>query len=94
MLSLAYDLSGSVLIYVSSAAPSRRSLGALNGLARAVASTQGAIGPGVADSLFAFSITNNVLGGNFVYVVLLTLVCVGLCAAAQLPRHMWVHTSR
>jgi hypothetical protein len=82
------------MIYVSSAAPSRRSLGAVNGLGRVVASILTAVGPGVADSLFAFSVTNNVLGGNFVYLVLLTLVCVGLCVAVRLPKHMWVHSSR
>ena len=88
------DLLGAAMIYVSSAAPSRRSLGAINGISRIVSSVQSAIGPAVADSLFAFSVTNNVLGGNFVYVVLLTLVCVGLCLAAKLPRHMWTHTGR
>lgn len=85
---------GAGMIYVSSAIPSRRSLGAVNGFSRIVAAVQNAIGPAVADSLFAFSVTNNVLGGNFVYVVLLTLVCVGLYLAAKLPRHMWTHSSR
>ena len=88
------DLLGAALIYVSSAVPSRQSLGAVNGFARIVASVQNAVGPVVADSLFAFSVTNNVLGGNFVYVVLLALVCVGLYLAAKLPRHMWTHSSR
>jgi len=81
-------------MYVSSATPNKRSLGALNGLARIMASVQNAAGPAVADSLFAFSVTNNVLGGNFVYVVLLILVCVGLYIATHLPRHMWRHSGR
>jgi hypothetical protein len=89
-----HDLLGAAMIYVSSAIPNRRSLGALNGFARAVESVQSMFGPVVADSLFAFSLTNNVLGGNFVYVVLLTLVCVGLYLASKLPRHMWTHSSR
>ena len=76
-------------MYLSSAAPNERSLGATNGLAQSVASIQRTVGPAVADWLFAFSIANNVLGGNFVYFVLLVLVCVGLYVAAQLPRHMW-----
>jgi hypothetical protein len=54
----------------------------------------GGVGPAVADWLFAFSITNNVMGGNFVYVVLLALVCIGLYVAAQLPRRMWTRDSR
>jgi len=78
-------------MYISSATPNRRSLGATNGLAQSLASVQRTIGPAVADWLFAFSIANGVLGGNFVYVVLLALVCVGLYVAAQLPRHMWTH---
>ena len=78
-------------MYISSATPNRRSLGAANGLAQSLASVQRTIGPAVADWLFAFSIANGVLGGNFVYVVLLALVCVGLYVAAQLPRHMWTH---
>jgi hypothetical protein len=87
------DFPGAVFMYVSSATPNKRSLGTVNGLARIVASVQCAVGPAVADSLFAFSITNNVLGGNFVYVVLLTLVCVGLFIAGRLPTHMWTHTT-
>jgi len=78
-----------VFMYLSSAAPNKRSLGATNGLAQSVASIQRTVGPAVADWLFAFSIANNVLGGNFVYIVLLFLVCGGLYIAAQLPRHMW-----
>ena len=94
MLSETRDLTGATTIYLTSATPNKRSLGALIGLARIMASVQNAVGPAVANSLFAFSITNNVLGGNFVYIVLLTLVCVGLCIAGQLPRHTWVHTNR
>jgi len=83
-----------VLMYSSSAVPSNRALGAVNGLARTVASIECMFGPVVADSLFAFSITKNVLGGNFVYVVLLTLVWGGLYLAAKLPRHMWTYRDR
>ncbi|KAH9018120.1 major facilitator superfamily domain-containing protein [Lactarius pseudohatsudake] len=65
-------------MYISSAVPNKRSLGATNGLAHTVASIQRMVGPAVADWLFAFSLTNNVLGGNFVYVILVVLVGVGL----------------
>jgi hypothetical protein len=82
-------------MYISSATPpSERSLGAVNGLAQAVASIQRTVGPAGADSLFAFSVTNNVLGGNFVYLVLISLVGVGLSVAAKLPRHVWTHGDR
>jgi len=81
-----------VFIFIASAAPSKQSLGATNGLAQAVISIQRTIGPAAADWLFAFSVTNNVLGGNFVYVVLLVVVCVGLCVATGLPRHRRAHS--
>ncbi|KAH9020409.1 hypothetical protein EDB85DRAFT_2005090 [Lactarius pseudohatsudake] len=80
-------------MYISSAVPNKRSLGATNGLAHTVASIQRMVGPAVADWLFAFSLTNNVLGGNFVYVILVVLVGVGLCVSAQLPRNTWTHSS-
>jgi hypothetical protein len=78
-------------MYLSSAAPNKRSLGATNGLAQSVASIQRTIGPAVADGLFAFSIANNILGGNFAYIVFLLLVGGGLCIAVQLPQDMWTH---
>jgi len=84
-----WDVPGAMLMYLSSAAPNKRSLGTTNGLAHSVASVQRTIAPAVADWLFAFSIEKNVLGGNFVYVVLLVLVCVALYIAAKLPRNMW-----
>ena len=40
-------------------------------------------------SLFTFSATNNISSGNFVYVVLIILVCIGLYVAVKLPRHAW-----
>ncbi|KAH9036968.1 hypothetical protein EDB85DRAFT_2273557 [Lactarius pseudohatsudake] len=55
-----------------SAAPNKRSLGAMNGLAQTVVSTQRAVGPAAAASLFAFSLQNNILGGQFAYAVLLS----------------------
>ena len=76
-------------MFVSSAAPNKRSLGAMNGLAQTVVSTQRAVGPAAAASLFAFSLQNNILGGQFAYVVLLSLACVGLYVAFQLPRNTW-----
>jgi len=78
-------------MYISSAAPNKRSLGTLNGLAQSVASVQRAIAPAAAGSLFAFSVTNNVLGGNFVYVVMFTLVGIGLYFAAKFPKRGWTH---
>jgi hypothetical protein len=83
--------SGAIYMYVSTAAPNKRSLGATNGVAQTVISIQRTVGPAAAASLFAFSLENNVLRGNFVYVVLLAIVWVGLGVAVQLPNNMWKH---
>jgi MFS family permease len=82
---------GSVFMFVSSAAPNKRSLGAMNGLAQTVVSILRTVGPAAAASLFAFSLQNDILGGQFVYAVLLLLACVGLGVALQLPRDTWKH---
>ena len=81
-------------MYIASAVPNKRSLGAANGLSQTVVSLQRMIGPAVADWLFAFSLMNNVLGGNFAYVILVCLVGLGVCVSAQLPRKMWTHNGR
>ncbi|KAH9954017.1 major facilitator superfamily domain-containing protein [Russula compacta] len=78
-----------MFMYISSSIPNKRSLGVAYGLVQTVASAQRAVGPAAVDWLFAFSLSNNVLGGNFAYVVLLCLVCIRLCVAVQLPRHTW-----
>jgi len=82
----------SVFMFTAAAAPNKRSLGATNGLAQTVVAIQRTVGPAAAASLFAFSLANDVLGGNFGYVVLLGVVCVGLFVAAQLPRYTWKHS--
>ncbi|KAF8267055.1 major facilitator superfamily domain-containing protein [Lactarius quietus] len=80
-----------IFMYISSAAPNKRSLGATNGVAQMMVSIQRAVGPATAASLFAFSLDHNILGGNFVYVVLLVIVWAGLGVAVQLPKNTWNH---
>ncbi|KAH9958361.1 MFS general substrate transporter [Lactifluus volemus] len=79
----------SVFMYVCSAAPNRRSLGATNGLAQTVVSIQRTVAPAAAASLFAFSVQNDILGGYFTYVVLLAAVCGSMFFAVQLPKTTW-----
>ncbi len=81
-------------MYISSAAPNKRSLGATNGVAQTMVSIQRTVGPAAAASLFAFSLDNNILGGNLAYVVLLTLVWIGLGVAMQLPKNTWKHNEQ
>ncbi|KAH9169258.1 MFS general substrate transporter [Lactarius sanguifluus] len=82
---------GAMYIYTSSAAPNKQSLGAAYGLSQMATSVQNAVGPASADWLFAFSLTHNVLGGKFAYVVLLGVVGVALGVSKQLPKNTWVH---
>ena len=74
-------------MYISSAAPNRRSLGSAYGLARVASSVQCLVGPAAADRLFAFSLTHNVLGGNLAYVVLVGVACAALGASRHLPKN-------
>ncbi|KAH8993663.1 major facilitator superfamily domain-containing protein [Lactarius deliciosus] len=80
-----------VFMYISSAAPNKRSLGATNGVAQTIVSIQRTVGPATAASLFAFSLDNNIMGGNFAYVALHAVVWVGLGVAVQLPKNTWKH---
>ncbi|KAH9030840.1 MFS general substrate transporter [Lactarius deliciosus] len=80
---------GAIYMYTSSAAPNKRSLGAAYGLSQVATSIQNAVGPASADWLFAFSLTHNVLGGRFAYVVLLGVVGVALGLSTQLPKNAW-----
>ncbi|KAH9169257.1 MFS general substrate transporter [Lactarius sanguifluus] len=82
---------GAMYMYTSSAAPNKRSLGAAYGISQVATSIQNAVGPASADWLFAFSLTHNVLGGKFAYVVLLGVVGVALELSTQLPKNTWAH---
>jgi len=79
-------------IYVTAAAPTRTSLGTMNGMAWTVTTITQSVAPATATSLFSFSAKHNFLGGYTVYAVLLTLSCVALSLALRLPdnpRPMW-----
>ncbi|KAH9169240.1 MFS general substrate transporter [Lactarius sanguifluus] len=87
-----FDMGYSAMdVYVSSAAPNRRSLGAVFGLSYVATSVVGAVGPVAGDWLFAFSLMHNVQGGKFAYVVFLGVVCVELGISTKLPKSTWAH---
>ncbi|EUC58980.1 MFS multidrug transporter [Rhizoctonia solani AG-3 Rhs1AP] len=73
-----------MLIYVNSSAPSKDSLGTLNGISQTLISVIRAIGPATATSLFSLSVRKNILGGNFVYAILLGVSAVGVYASRWL----------
>ncbi|KAH9059711.1 MFS general substrate transporter [Lactarius vividus] len=87
-----FDMGYSAMnMYVSSAAPNTRSLGAVYGLSDVASSVLGTVGPAAAGWLFAFSLTHDVLGGTFAYIVLLGVVCIELGASTWLPKNTWAH---
>jgi len=55
---------GTVFVFITSSAPAKNLLGAVNGLGQTTASMARAFGPALATSLFAFSKEYNVLDGN------------------------------
>ena len=76
---------GCILMYITAAAPNRRCLGALNGVAQTTASVVRAIGPASATSLFAYSIQHNFIGGYGVYVIFVLGAIVTMPLCAMLP---------
>ncbi|KAK7057738.1 MFS general substrate transporter, partial [Favolaschia claudopus] len=76
-------------IYVRSAAPSKHSLGATNGIAQTCISVVRAIGPVASTSLFSVSLERNIMGGYFVYLVMVILSASTLIATTFLPTTLW-----
>lgn len=72
-----------------SAAPSKHSLGATNGIAQTCISIVRAIGPVASTSLFSFSLQRNLLGGWLVYVVLVFVSALALLGTTYLPTEVW-----
>ncbi|KAG9081515.1 hypothetical protein FS749_007605 [Ceratobasidium sp. UAMH 11750] len=70
-----------MIIFVTSTAPSKSSLGTLNGISQTTISVIRAVGPATATSLFALSVERNLLGGWFVYAVLIGVNLAGLVAS-------------
>lgn len=56
---------------ITDSAPCHSALGAVNGLAQAVASVSKSLAPYFASSLFAISLQRNWAGGNAVYYILI-----------------------
>ncbi|CAE7170299.1 unnamed protein product [Rhizoctonia solani] len=80
----AYTTFSCMAIYVNTSAPSKDALGTLNGISQTIICVIRAIGPATATSLFSLSVEKNIMGGNFVYGILLIMVCVGVFASRWL----------
>ena len=68
---------------VTKAAPDKQSLGSVNGLNQSLASITRVVGA-LSASLFAASKQYNIMGGNFVYVVLAMLATIAVVLSRRL----------
>ncbi|KAG8928307.1 hypothetical protein FRC03_000826 [Tulasnella sp. 419] len=75
---------GCVFLFITSAAE-KSSLGATNGVAQTVVSFMRTVGPAAATSIFAFSTEKNLLGGNLVYYIFMTLTFGAIWVGTLLP---------
>ena len=66
-------------------APSRSSLGTMNGLAQAIASITRSLGPSFASSLHSISLQWQLAGGNAVYYIMMVIVVIGIRFTFMLP---------
>ena len=80
-----FFMSACIAIFITCAAPNKRSLGATNGLAQTAGLIADILGPAFGTSMFAFSVEHNLLGGYAVYGVLFCLSCLAVMLALQLP---------
>ncbi|KAF9498816.1 MFS general substrate transporter [Pleurotus eryngii] len=78
-----------IFMFITAAAPNRRSLGATNGLSQTTVSVARAIGPAMTTSLYSFSVQYHFLGGKLVYVILMVLTLFALALAKKLPEDGW-----
>ncbi|KAG1736558.1 major facilitator superfamily domain-containing protein [Suillus lakei] len=76
---------GCILMFITAAAPNKRSLGATNGLAQMTASIVRAIGPAMSTSMFAYSVQHKLMGGYAVYAVFVIMCIFVMRFAAKLP---------
>ncbi|THH19232.1 hypothetical protein EW146_g1881 [Bondarzewia mesenterica] len=80
---------GCIFLYITSASPNKRSLGATNGFAQTVISVVRTIGPAMSTSLFALTIERHMLWGYGVYIILILITLVSLLVATPLPHEVW-----
>ncbi|KAF8207056.1 major facilitator superfamily domain-containing protein [Mycena galopus ATCC 62051] len=76
----------STMLFIMDAAPSRASLGSVNGLAQMAGTVFRSIAPSFSSSLFALSAEHQIAGGNFVYIVLVVATLGAVRCSLLLPR--------
>ncbi|KAG5730040.1 hypothetical protein E4T56_gene5828 [Termitomyces sp. T112] len=80
---------GAVFMYITASSPTPESVGTINGLSQMLSNSLQGVAPGMVSSLFVLSSEKNYLGGNLVYIVLVTIAAVAIMAAWYLPHKLW-----
>lgn len=75
-------------IFFNNSAPTKSTLGAVNGLAQTVACFARIIAPITSSSLFSLTQQYNLLGGTMVYWYLVFWFCWGVYASSYMPKHL------
>ncbi|KAF8338764.1 major facilitator superfamily domain-containing protein [Cantharellus anzutake] len=84
-----FEMGGvTIFLFITSASPSPQHLGTVNGAAQTVISFTRAFGPAAANSLFAFSVKHDILGGYAVYLVLSFVTLAAFYSASLLPKEI------
>ncbi|KZP23886.1 MFS general substrate transporter, partial [Athelia psychrophila] len=78
----------SMYIFFNNSAPTKSTLGAVNGLAQTVACFARILAPITSSSLFSLTQQYNLLGGTMVYWILVSFFLCGLYASSYLPKHL------
>ncbi|KAG6904689.1 hypothetical protein DXG01_008087, partial [Tephrocybe rancida] len=76
----------SILMSLMDSAPSRSSLGTVNGLAQAIGSIMRGLAPTVASSLFSVSLEKKLASGNLVFMILFMISAIGLRMTFLMPK--------
>ena len=84
-LMILFQLLGCIFVFLTAAAPNRRSLGTTLGISQTAVSIARIIAPSLSTSLFSFSVERNLLGGYAVYAILWLLSCFAVWFATSLP---------
>lgn len=63
-------------MFITASAPSKNTLGSINGMGQTSAAIARAIGPAMATSMYAFSKQHQILGGHAVFILLMLLAVV------------------
>ncbi|KAG1738420.1 MFS transporter [Suillus paluster] len=84
-MDMSFGCIGCNLMFITAAAPNKRSLGATNGLAQMTGSIVRAVGPAMSTSMFAYSVQHNLMGGYAVHAVLVTMSVFAVIFSSKLP---------